>query len=709
MKEYSNNGDVLFFDKDKNNIENKIIEYTDNFETIKTNKGELLNIACAFDIETTSFYDHDQKVGLMYEWTFGINGLVIIGRTWKEFKTLCLFLSKHFSLKVKRNLVVYVHNLGFEFQFLCKLFKWEKVFSVEERKPVYALNTIGILFKCSYLLSGYSLESVANNLNKYDIKKLVGDLDYSLKRHSNTPLKDDELQYCINDVRIVMSYIQEQIIYCKSIAYIPLTKTGFVRKYCKEKCIYNESRGKNKYNEYRKYRSLMKQLTLTRVEYEMAKRAFQGGFTHSNPINCNHTFENVASYDFTSSYPSVIVCEDSFPMSKGELVDVQSYSQFEEYLNKYCCLFDVQFTNIESKIENEHYISVSKCFKIGEHITDNGRLVKADYIAMTITEQDYFLIKYVYNWENIKIGRFYIYEKGYLPKQFIKAVLDLYQDKTQLKDVEGKEIEYQHSKEYLNSCYGMMVTDPCRDETLFENIWKCVPVDIDEALESYNKNKTRYLFYLWGIWTTALARRNLWSGIKRIKNDYIYSDTDSLKILNKEKHKDYFENYNNVIKEKMIKMCKHYGFDESLVHPKTKTGKEKWLGVWDYEGDYQKFKCLGAKRYMTLKNDKLSFTISGVNKKEGVPYLLKKYNNNVDQIFDEFKDGLEFPIEATGKLIHTYIDEERTGVIVDYLGNIFKYKEKSGVHLEGCEYNLSISQAYIEFLRGLKEFKHYGE
>ena len=61
---------------------------------------------------------------------------------------------------------------------------------------------------------------------KYKIEKKVGDLDYSLLRHSNTHLTDTELGYCINDVKVVMAYIQEKIEHDGNIAKIPLTKTG---------------------------------------------------------------------------------------------------------------------------------------------------------------------------------------------------------------------------------------------------------------------------------------------------------------------------------------------------------------------------------------------------------------------------------------------------------------------------------------------------
>ncbi|MEM1506600.1 hypothetical protein RG959_25010, partial [Domibacillus sp. 8LH] len=71
--------------------------------------------------------------------------------------------------------------------------------------------------------------------------------------------------------------------------------------------------------------------------------------------------------------------------------------------------------------------------------------------------------------------------------------------------------------------------------------WGFEKVDVNEEIEKYNSSRKRFLYYAWGIWVTAYARRNLWTGILAVGNDYIYSDTDSLKVLNYEKHEPYIE------------------------------------------------------------------------------------------------------------------------------------------------------------------------
>ncbi len=676
-----------------------------NFKLLKNNKKiAYYNIPCSFDIETSSFettnqLGENQKVALMYEWTLGINWCVIIGRTWEEFKKVYDKLVNHFQTYENRRLIIYVHNLSFEFQAFRKHFDWGKIFALEKRKPVQAITLQGIEFRCSYLLSGYGLARLDKQLQKYKVNKLVGDLDYSKIRHSKTPLTKQELQYCINDVLVVMAYIQELIERDGDITKLPLTKTGYVRNYCRSKCLYADKTHRKDTTKYKKYRELMKKLTITPEEYGMLKDAFMGGFTHANPYYSMGVFHNVKSYDFTSSYPTVMISE-KFPMSKGEYVKIKDKEDFNQNILNYCCVFDVEFIGLRPIITYENYLSVSHCRRLKNSVENNGRIVSADSLETTITELDFFIINKFYAWEEIRVGKFIRYKKGYLPTDFVKAILDLYVTKTELKDVEGKEQEYLVSKENLNSCYGMTVTDICRDEIVYEDIWGSEQPDTEKAIEKYNSSVKRFLSYAWGVWVTAYARYNLFTGICEFKEDYIYSDTDSIKCQNYENHMDYINGYNNMIIKKLERALEHHKIDKSLIRPKNKYGKEKPLGVWTDEGVYTRFKTLGAKRYMTEdENGRISITVAGLNKNVATPYLIKTYG---DKVFENFNDNLTVPADYTGKMTHTYIDEYVEGYVVDYLGNEEYFYEESGTHLENCEYSLSIIQKYLDYILSIK-------
>lgn len=649
----------------------------------------IANIPCAFDIETTSYMWQGNKTAFMYIWMFGLDDYVFYGRTWEEFLEFLKILSNRLDLAVNRKLVVYVHNLSFEFQFIYKLFEWEKVFCMRKHKPIYATTCMGIEFRCSYLLSGLSLEKVGDNI-RTDIKKLTGYLDYSKIRHHLTHITDKELAYCENDIRVLIAYIREQLLdHHNNITYLPLTNTGRVRNYCRKQTLYKD---------HDTYSTLMSGLVLTPDEYLQLKRAFQGGFTHANYFYTGKIVNDVTSYDFASSYPYVMVSE-LFPMSAPcRVFDYEEKLEF--YLENYCCIFDIAITNIISKVNNETPLSLSRCFKKLKPITNNGRIFEADYVETTVTEQDFFTLREYYDWDDISIANFRIMKRDYLPKDFILAILKLYSDKTTLKDVPGKEAEYMRSKNMINSCYGMTVTDIARDLVLFNELgWYENKPNLDDEIAKYNRSKRRFLYYPWGVWVTAYARRNLFNGISEFKDDYIYSDTDSIKVINASNRLDYIERYNANVVEKLKKMCYHLNIDFEMCQPEAPNGKKKILGIWDFDGHYKRFKTLGAKRYMVEKDDgELSITVAGVNKKKAIPYLKKKYKDP----FLAFDEDLTIPAAHTGKLTHTYIDEEITFNVTDYNGVKAEVHSPSGIHLEPAEYSLSISKDYIEFLRGME-------
>lgn len=426
----------------------------------KNNQGiSYYRIIFAFDIETTSFTDkvtkedHNEKRSIMYVWQLAINGRCIIGREWSEFLYVMNHIAERLELSKYKRILCFIHNLSMEFQYIRKMFEWHKVFSIDKRKPIYAITTSGIEFRCSYLLTNYSLEKLGDQLQKYKVSKMVGDLDYSKIRTPYTPLTPEELQYCINDTLVVSAYIREQLEAEKYIYRIPMTCTGYCRRFVRKKALYGD-----KYSEwrkqYRRYKSIMNSLKIKDIdEYCQLKRAFQGGFTHAAKEYSTFTVENVDHVDFTSSYPYCLLSEE-YPMSSGELIDASKLTQneLEDLLRRYCCLFDVTFINLRPKFKYESYIPAYKCFNKAGAVENNGR-IHSGTVSLTITNVDMEVINYAYDFDYMRISNFRIYQKQYLPKEICQSLIELYKKKTELKGVKNKEQEYLVAKSLLNSCY----------------------------------------------------------------------------------------------------------------------------------------------------------------------------------------------------------------------------------------------------------------
>ena len=688
---------------------------------IRKHKGaEYVNVSASFDIEDTSFYDvQGNKACIMYCFVFGINVKVIFGRTWKDFKDVLEALKNAYGLSEKRRLPVYVHNFSHEFSFICKRLNWLDIFATAQRNPIRALCDYGIEFRDSYILSGQGLDGTAKNLHKYKIEKLKGDLDYTLLRHTRTILTPKEWHYVENDGLSLMAFVQEEIERNNNnVCSIPMTKTGYVRKYMKNECYHGGQKGhgerrKNKTNDFSNYRRIMNLLTLTPSEYLEAKEAFQGGFTHANAFNVGLTFNDVASFDLTSAYPAVMVL-NRYPMGKGTLLMDYAPDVIKFTLKNYACVFRIRIWGIKSKYKGDNFLSYSKCRNPKGVTLDNGRILKADYVETTMTDIDLQIVRASYSMEKIEIFDLWYYPRGYLPRNFIKGVLGLYSDKTTLKGVEGEEVNYHIKKELLNSTYGCSVTSLEQPINKYENgEWTTELPNLEEVIENYNKTSNRFLFYLWGLFTTSHVRLIIAKAIiTELGDDYLYADTDSVKFINYQNHLAYFERFNARIKEKIALSSRFNNLPVSLFQPKTKDGVEKPIGVFDFEGVYKRFKTLGAKRYFVEYQEPhkmksadgkeietpYSLTISGVNKTKAIPALIEKAKNEKRDIFDFFEIGFEFDREMCGKITHTYCDYSIMGTMVDYRGVAGKYAEMSFVHLEPTTYKLTTTDEYYEII-----------
>ena len=300
------------------------------------NKIKYYNVACTFDIESTSAYldknnndiiganevvkmkennsnfneENYEKIAFMYIWQMSLNDKLIVGRTWEEFNIFMNDLSEFLELGENKRLIIFVRNLAFEFNFIKHYFTWTDVFASDSHKVIYGKTSNGFEFRCSYFLSNASLETTGKNLVKYKAEKRTGDLDYNLIRTSETELTEKEIEYCLYDVIVDSNFIKESMEQEKgeSLLKMPLTKTGYVRRHCREYCFQE----KYKYD----YMKVMEKFTLNEKLYYQLKRAFAGGFTHALAINSGLVFNNVKSKDFTSSYPAVLLME-KYPMSKG--------------------------------------------------------------------------------------------------------------------------------------------------------------------------------------------------------------------------------------------------------------------------------------------------------------------------------------------------------------------------------------------------------
>lgn len=659
----------------------------------KKNRADIVNddIMC-FDIETSSgflnkdsdtlepylgkskkYYEDCKKFAICYVWQFSINDNVFWGRTLEDFKDFLQELEYYEPHKK----IVYIHNFSFEFQFLINVLQFDYVFARQARKPLFA-EWSTYQFRCSYFLTNMSLAVWAEQ-RKLKVKKLVGDLDYTVLRTPKTILNDTELAYCFNDV-LVMYYglLQYKEKYCHIID-IPFTQTGEVRKEVIDRM--------NVTSEYKYRKRCLKLIPETIEDYSLLCDCFMGGYTHSNAIHTNIVLEKIRSKDIASSYPTVM-CLEKYPMTYfEETIPCDDYFNNDKY--SYIITFDVE--HLRSKRWNT-WLSFSKCAKIKGYSLDNGRVLKADFVQLSLTNIDYEMFQLCYDFENLNIIDFRVSSNDYLSPTFVKYILELYGNKTTLKGIKEQEPLYLKSKQYINSMYGMMVTKNITDTIEFEeDRWKKELLNENSfytkiASEKKKLSKTFGAFQF-GVWVTAYARRNLWQGILALDYNVVYCDTDSIKYIDCDSN--FFNEYNEKIAERENERADMLGIPREKFYPKDRNGVSHRLGIFDDDGQYQKFKTLGAKKYCYVDNDnKLHMTVSGV-RKSAVSQL-----HNIE----EFKDGTVFDVEHAQKLLMTYIDDMTPIVWNKGQYDEFYSKYQYGICAQPTTYSLGITDDYESIL-----------
>ena len=636
-------------------------------------KYKYKDIITAFDIETTRLEEIEQSV--MYIWQWAFDDVCVVGRTWEEFTEFVDNIC--YVLKDDERLIVFTHNLSFEFSFLKGIydFKSDEVFALDTRRVLKCMMHGKIEFRCSYLHSNMKLEEYLNKMGVED-KKLT--MDYSVRRFPWTELSDDELAYCVNDVIGLVEAIKKDMEHSGDTIYsFPLTNTGYIRRSAKR--VFHEI----------SHYYVTKMLPNLHI-YTMCREAFRGGNTHANRHLAGQIIHNVHSCDRSSSYPDVLV-NHKYPCSRFiELGEISEKYFRELYETNKAILMRVSFVNIRLKHYDWGcpYLSRDKARELLHGVFDNGRILYAEYMETTITNIDWNIIEYEYEWDHVFFRDVAYARMGRIPDKFRNLINEFYRKKTELKNVPGKDLEYLRAKIDLNSLYGLLAMNPIRIPIKFANGMLEEDPDIDVEKELRKDNKRRILPpYQFGVFVTAWARWELEEGLKNVyeshKGVFVYTDTDSIKYIGNIS----FAAYNRA----RIRNSRKNG-----AFATDPTGVTHYMGVFEDEGIAKEFVTLGAKKYAyTDEKGKLHITVAGVIKNAGAREL------EAHGGIQEFKP--DFIFKDSGGLEAVYNDFPE---ISDYEVDGHVLKITSNVVLRPSSYTLGITDEY-EHLLSISGLENY--
>lgn len=640
-------------------------------------KTRYLDCVCAFDIETTCLpaaIAEDQSI--MYVWQFCVNGeYVIVGRTWAEYLDLLQRIRKHLH---GLSLVIYVHNLSYEFQFLKGIYDFgpDDIFALSNRKIAKCRMMEQFEYRCSYIHSNMSLYVYTSKYHARHVK-LVDTYDYDMIRYPWTALNKEELLYCVYDVQGLVEAVKNEMQHDGDTLYtIPLTSTGYVRR--------DTKRAVHEQVSYKWLQSIMPDYPT----YKLLRECFRGGNTHANRYYVRKIVLGVTCYDRSSSYPDVIL-NCLYPITPYK--QRRHVTEFDLELYKeagYSYIVRLAFENIRLRDDDIGcpYLPYSKCRHVHGEIIDNGRILSADYLEHSCTDIDLDILRSQYTWSCMYIMECRVSKYGQLPEAIKEVVREYYRLKTALKGDKDHEILYVKSKNKLNSIYGMMATDPVKALLLYDPEERIIkdPEDIDERALLEKSNKTAFLSYAWGVYVTAWARLRLQEAIDIVGNDdFVYCDTDSVYYVGNPNFRAY-----NELRESDSKRSRAYAVDAK--------GKTHYMGVLEHDHDCWQFKTLGAKKYCYTDAEGLHTTIAGVVKEQlrngkYVRVAAEELKNDISN----FAEGFTF--SDAGGLEAVYNDAVSEYVSVD--GHELWVTDN--VCLKPSTYTIGIAAEYDRILRNI--------
>ena len=667
----------------------------------RRNKGaEMVNVFAAFDIETSTIKLGSEPAdnhAIMYVWQYQIEDYLIIGRTWEEWLDLLAVLRRALEQygtleKTAKTpvMITWIHNAAFEFTFISGLYSFrdDECFFRDVRKPIYFRMFECLEFRCSYIQTNLSLASLTKQAGVKG--KLSGQkFDYSKVRFPWTDLTDYEMEYITTDVESLVNAMKWRVHKSgDTLLTVPLTSTGYVRRECKASL-------KDRYlqiNEMKPYKG-----ENGKRVYRLLRSCFRGGNTHGNRYMVGKVLNDVYSYDIASSYPTQQLTK-KFPMKPFKWLDGDlSLERVFMFIGLgYAVVGEYHFTGLKLKNPKEPvpYISLARCDALDFKL-DNGRILKAGYLEISLTEIDLEIIMDTYEFEKMEIVQCMVAQKDYLPAEYRAVIQDYYNKKTALKgdeSVEGKYI-YTKAKNMLNSVYGMSATDPIHQDIKYNSgdyIRSGYETMSAEEIEKALKGAA--FPYQWGVYTTAYARAQLQDAIKLCGDKLIYCDTDSVKTLGDVPiHK-----LNDALRKKAENVGAYADDMKGIRH---------YIGVFEPDGHYKQFITQGAKRYAYIKDDnKMGVTVAGVsteiNEETGISFAVEELKT-----LKRFKPGMKW--EKAGGTQAVYHDEDdfdyadpETGCIV-HVGKNVAIIPSTYIMTYSRDYALLLKeiQLYTEFRR----------
>lgn len=557
----------------------------------------------ACDFETTT-NENDCRVWAYALCEIGNVDNFIYGNSIDEFINFCK--------DKKENYVLYFHNLKFDGEYIFNYLLnngYECIKTKKERRDntfttlisdTGQFYSIEIFFETqnkkhinkvtiydSLKILNFSVQQIAKDFN-LPIRKL--ELDYKTNREVGHILTEHEVDYIRNDVEIMARALE--IMFNQN-----LTKMTI---------------GSDALDNYKKMNKNFKKY-FPILPYEIDKdirRSYKGGFTYLNEVYKEKETADGIVLDVNSLYPSVMKYEK---LPFGSPLFFEGKYEYDLlyplYVQTLSCTFNIK----ENKIPTIQ-IKNNLAFVPNEYIKSSD----GDIVTLTLTNIDLDLFFEHYDVNVIE------YHGGWKFRS-IKGLFSAYIDYWSEQKIQAKKDKndalYRISKLMLNSLYGKFGLNP--------DVRGKFPYLNEDGIVKYGmypKEIRESIYIPVASFITSYARRKTITTSQSIKDYttnkynidyYIYSDTDSIHLLN---------------------------IDENELSSFVDIDDYK-LGAWKLESKFKRGKYLRQKCYIELGyDDRLNVTVAGLPKK--LAPLVNFDNFNIGFTTENINDE---KIKQTGK------------------------------------------------------------
>ena len=525
------------------------------------------------------------------------------------FRTLEDFIN--FAKKFEDEIIIYVHNLPFEFSYLVEEYKNgvnhnKSIFRGKDPLKVVINDMPKVEFRDSLALLRKSIKDLGEDIG---LPKLT--INYNRNLYYYSLLFGNDFDYNERDNIITMLSIADffqnkaPIIGVNKIKDLSITSTRFFKYYRK---FFADKHFPKKYDgsKARRNNSLDEDYEF----YNISRMAFRGGLVSVNPLyvpddyNDNFwSYNSVYHIDVTSSYIYTML-NTKFPyFSKDDSVKIKN-KKVATGLIKFLCneikengsdfLHDagskiktrngvsrirgfyakIKLKNLRMKYDFDipSIDSVRTSLALDKYCeTYHGKITEADELEMYVNDAVLESIMIDYDFDDIECSYIiYTTKADNLPYYEIVYIMQQFFTKQLLKNNKNtKSTDYLIAKSGLNAMYGIKVENPIKDKVAVRNN----KIVVTQKANSLTNNNNQILFneyvinnknkktdiYSDGVYISTISRLNLIKMKKYLKDTgcmNIYCDTDSLmfEITNSTEKEvfDKIKKYNNEISKNLL-------------------------------------------------------------------------------------------------------------------------------------------------------------